>query len=829
MEDEIPRPRPRRVNANTHPGKIVNDLKQKRRTTAEKVADDKAKASKEKEETTKAKKTRQAEVAQVAEFEDALRREDRAYPNIVNEGDTDSDTHKLRASNDESEVVCSEAEVPEDIASNTKSQSESNLDDDVHMSGPEDPEGHQVVVRDTDDDDSDDEYQNDPDQEDPDTDKEESEHPDSGLEELEEEIVARKMEKKGKKKRKGSVDKKKKKTHTLYPHEAPTPAKSGLREEITQVRKTSAVSGQKRKPGPEPVKDSSDESEDEEERTKRPQKKIKKRKGDTAPASGLRTDWRKLIDHSGSRSKYYKMTASLKDPTTQPRTPTILDANDDHVTVASELSQSRPSSRTSALQSTSDGLDGGVQDLWPSGTFDNDEDSRSLQAARAAKKAKVPASSRSESKLAVQHQAGSRPSASYTNNRTTSVVGPVVKKKDINTAGLTRGPIVKTEGNELSKPYRLLKVSDIPVAGEHELAQWDRIVRGVLDWAGTLPDTFGTNEHPDLLDTVQGLWDKCLPERTEDVRVNPAIKKVVIDRLNEWRSAIGKKAVAVINDFIKHDATLRRDSAEVASFVRGLLPYPNEQPVAFPLIYSNPKASKGSWLAPLLLQVFAVHLRRVTKAPTNFGFPAGALALSTAARVVKEKGGEEVQPEKGGRIARIVLRVPAFGPDFRGNHTREGDRGDGRCYCIDWMIPPSTKKGDTNKGRVAEAIEIRKRAVSDSARRPPYSVYNTNHIMQLERGLTLFKTGVNVRDEKAANNAGRAFDNNPWGTIACQYAQSTCDLSERKWGQVIGAASIYLADRVGAPNVETQRIPVIPDGHSRIAVSDDEADDEADI
>ncbi|KAH9010809.1 hypothetical protein EDB85DRAFT_1901640 [Lactarius pseudohatsudake] len=513
MEDEIPRPRPHRVNVNTHPGKIVNDLKQKRCTTAEKVTDDKAKASKEKEETTKAKKTRQAEVAQVAEFEDAFRREDRAYPNIVNEGDTDSDTHKLRASNDESEVVCSEAEVPEDIASNTKSQSESNLDGDVHMSGPENPEGHQVVVRDTDDDDSDDEYQNDPDQEDPDTDKEESEHPDSGLEELEEEIVARKMEKKGKKKRKGS---------------APTPAKSGLREEITQVRKTSAVLGQKRKPGPELVKDSSDESEDEEERTKRPQKKIKKRKGNTAPASGLRTDWRKLINHSGSRSKYYKKTASLKDPTTQPRTPTILDANDDHVTVASELSQSRPSSWTSALQSTSNGLDGGVQDLWPSGTFNNNEDSRSLQAARAAKKAKVPASSRSESKLAVQHQAGSRPSTSYTNNRTTSVVGPVVKKKDINTAGLTRGPIVKTEGNKLSKPYRLLKVSDIPVTGEHKLAQWDRIVRGVLDWAGTLPDTFGTNEHPDLLDTVQGLWDKCLPERTEDVHVNPAIKKVAL-------------------------------------------------------------------------------------------------------------------------------------------------------------------------------------------------------------------------------------------------------------------------------------------------------------
>jgi hypothetical protein len=104
----------------------------------------------------------------------------------------------------------------------------------------------------------------------------------------------------------------------------------------------------------------------------------------------------------------------------------------------------------------------------------------------------------------------------------------VVKKKDVNTAaGLTQGPTVKSEGNELSKPYRYLKVSDIPITGDYELAQWDLVVRGVLDWAGTLPDTFGTNEHPELLDTVQALWDKCLPERIEDVQNNPAVKKVV--------------------------------------------------------------------------------------------------------------------------------------------------------------------------------------------------------------------------------------------------------------------------------------------------------------
>ncbi|KAH8982775.1 hypothetical protein EDB86DRAFT_2834213 [Lactarius hatsudake] len=47
-------------------------------------------------------------------------------------------------------------------------------------------------------------------------------------------------------------------------------------------------------------------------------------------------------------------------------------------------------------------------------------------------------------------------------------------------------------------------------------------------------------------------------------------------------------------------------------------------------------------------------------------------------RVAKDEGGEEEQPEKNGEeIARIVLRVPAFGPDFRDNHAeRGGKKGD---------------------------------------------------------------------------------------------------------------------------------------------------------
>ena len=87
------------------------------------------------------------------------------------------------------------------------------------------------------------------------------------------------------------------------------------------------------------------------------------------------------------------INTSLIDPTltpTQPRRrPVALDASDDdHVTPASEVSHSRPSSQASAWShacSTSEGTDS-VLDPWTPGAFDDDEVPSSLHAARTAKK-----------------------------------------------------------------------------------------------------------------------------------------------------------------------------------------------------------------------------------------------------------------------------------------------------------------------------------------------------------------------------------------------------------------------------------------------------------
>ncbi|KAF8269092.1 hypothetical protein EI94DRAFT_1699744 [Lactarius quietus] len=144
-------------------------------------------------------------------------------------------------------------------------------------------------------------------------------------------------------------------------------------------------------------------------------------------------------------------------PTQIPRA--SMDPNDNLERVTSEVSlTTRPSSwATTHVQSTSKGL-AGVQAYLAGGIFDDD---------------KVPS---------------------------TLQVSLVIKKKDIHSAAyLRQSPFIKSEGSDLSKNYQNPKVTNIPITEDHELAQWDLIVCGVMG---------------------------PMSVRAKDVHENPAIKKV---------------------------------------------------------------------------------------------------------------------------------------------------------------------------------------------------------------------------------------------------------------------------------------------------------------
>ncbi|KAH8979778.1 hypothetical protein EDB86DRAFT_3088552 [Lactarius hatsudake] len=541
--------RPKRTNANTHPGRILLDNKQKHRTPAEKAAMDKEEAERKADAALKIQMRRKEAVIRIAKLEDALRKEDKAYPNSTRgkgatycEAELDEDnTSALAIVADPSDSLGERADA---------------RDGDALML---DTEKLQVNAAESEDDDTDDEYHNDPDTDEGDDEEEggdddsdlddddkdgeegdDSENEDEDKEDGEtandSDIKERKSKKKGKGKQ--ATGKKGKKVVRLpsFVCDGLTvvyqqPVEYKLRDEVTLLRKSlpALPLGLKRKPEPIAYKHYSDE--------------------ETFGSLHVRT----------------------------------------------------------------------------LGTFDDDEGSTSLKAALAAKR-------KTTTTTPASHVMPYWATTSNPNRQITPSMGLAIKKADVNvTAGLIQDPTVKNDGNNASKPYRYLKASDIPVTGEYELAKWDLVVRGVLDWAGTLDEPFGTNEHPNLLGTVQGLWNMCFPEREEDMTGNIAVKKVINDRLNEWRSALGKKAIQVLGDHVRADVTFRNSPTDTVSFVNGLLPSPRDQPLEFPLIYSKPMELKGSWQAPLLLQVFATHVRRVVKSPGNFGYPAGALALSTAA------------------------------------------------------------------------------------------------------------------------------------------------------------------------------------------------------
>lgn len=93
---------------------------------------------------------------------------------------------------------------------------------------------------------------------------------------------------------------------------------------------------------------------------------------------------------------------------------------------------------------------------------------------------------------------------------------------------------------------------------------------------------------------------------------------------------------------------------------------------------------------------------------------------------------------------------------------------------------------------------------------------------QLERALTLFETGVDIRYPKTSGQS-YDFDNKPWGGIAQQYAGSIGGLPTFKWEKIIEAASEYISRERG-PSRAQDITDVSSGGRTQIVVSDEEVD-----
>ncbi|KIJ12362.1 hypothetical protein PAXINDRAFT_14838 [Paxillus involutus ATCC 200175] len=202
--------------------------------------------------------------------------------------------------------------------------------------------------------------------------------------------------------------------------------------------------------------------------------------------------------------------------------------------------------------------------------------------------------------------------------RTTKLMGMLAESKDVDTA------VEETRSVGKVKALKHLKATDLPIGDtNHDRTQWEQLVRGVINWAGTLDDPFGTNEHPELFSTVQELWDLLFKDRPLNVQDHPAIKKLVIDRLNNWRSEMGKRGLKYLERYFStgKDSQYRNDVSARAAFVKSQLPQ-----------FLNGRANlKGSWESSLVIAVLSYHISRVGQLLfQRHSPPSGALATATA-------------------------------------------------------------------------------------------------------------------------------------------------------------------------------------------------------
>ncbi|KAH7920026.1 hypothetical protein BV22DRAFT_1050642 [Leucogyrophana mollusca] len=534
--------RPSRSTANKNPAKIVLDAAPKRRTSAQKKANDADAAARKAVLAENARKKYQKDVNDIAAAEDVLRQEDARYGTIPSA----SFSISSKKTNGPRSLVPDKP--PAQKAQAQVHGNEDISEERIEESAPYESDGDDNDFK-------------------PNASEDEADTSDGSVDTngsiSDDEETQKRAAKKGK-------QKKQKK-----------PKQRSTREAIDAARAIPAMAsaqGKKRK-----------EIDDNESTANT----VNAKRTKSGQARNLESDWRKKIGIVAKNAKAKKSTHVSNDGDEPDLIPTIVD-------------HSRSSSRTSMSRMTNASSDNPLV----GGMFDDDEPTESLSAVRKAKST----GGKPQADLNRAHQGTSR---------TTGQMGVVLKKTDVDDA-VAQAREHKRSG---SKALKSLKAFDLPFTEDADHKIWDSFIRALLDWAGTTDDPFGTNEHPELAERLQELWDLFFAHLPLDISNHPAIKKLATDRLNDWRSQFGKNAIARLEKYFK-DPTYRNDAEARAEYVQKQLPQVIDGQRRVPFLYADPVKS---WLSPLLLDIFVWHVKRVGDAYQVFGRPSGALAMSAAA------------------------------------------------------------------------------------------------------------------------------------------------------------------------------------------------------
>ncbi|KAF5346584.1 hypothetical protein D9758_013465 [Tetrapyrgos nigripes] len=189
---------------------------------------------------------------------------------------------------------------------------------------------------------------------------------------------------------------------------------------------------------------------------------------------------------------------------------------------------------------------------------------------------------------------------------------------------------------------------DLPFPVVAQKTLWLKTVwPAILKWAGSYENQFGLNSGPEVKEILATLWTKYYPPSTElpatykDPKTNTDKPRVdhpaligyadysfkIQAGIRSYRSDIGKRALMIVG----------REVVNLGDSVSERAEWAQQQLLLDRWMYEEPgltrKESKGALRGPLLLEVFALFLSRISTSSGNdeYQYPAGALALSAAA------------------------------------------------------------------------------------------------------------------------------------------------------------------------------------------------------
>ncbi|KAL4259066.1 hypothetical protein AB1N83_009100 [Pleurotus pulmonarius] len=151
--------------------------------------------------------------------------------------------------------------------------------------------------------------------------------------------------------------------------------------------------------------------------------------------------------------------------------------------------------------------------------------------------------------------------------------------------------------------------------------KWKTMKATAITWSGTIKDAFGASSDPGFETMVSQMWLSQVPSLAEHAN-SKIVHSVIQSVISDYRSQVGKVAVATFAKLIGAGA----EPSKVEEIKKEYSP-----PRFIYRDVSEDGHLEGSFLSPLLLEVFAVYAANFRNAAMAYGDPVGALALACAA------------------------------------------------------------------------------------------------------------------------------------------------------------------------------------------------------